>query len=55
MAWLTALLGILEGLLKAVPYFHRWFSKPTQDKIDEAKEDLDKDEEHFRRTGRPRR
>ena len=48
--------AIFEGitaLLKAIPYFNRWFTKTPTQKEEEAKQQLREEMDHFRETGRP--
>lgn len=53
MGYLEAILSFLVGLVKAIPIFDKWFSKTPTQKADAAKEDVRREMDDFRKTGRP--
>jgi hypothetical protein len=53
MAILAAIFEFLVGLVKAVPYIDKWFSKTPTEKVEEGREDVRKETDHMRDTGRP--
>jgi hypothetical protein len=55
MGWLTALLGILSELVKAIPILDRWFTKTPSEKGQDSKDDVRKDVDDFKGDGRPPR
>lgn len=50
---IKAILEIVVGVLAAIPYFDKWFSKTPTQKVEEGKEDVRRETDEFRRTGRP--
>lgn len=53
MGYITAIIAIIQGFLKAIPIFDRWFTKSPEQK----KEDIDaanqKEKESVEKGGRP--
>lgn len=47
---ITAIIAIFQ----AIPYFHKWFSKPLQQKVDEAKDKVGDELDDFEKNGRKR-
>lgn len=54
MGIVAAVFEFLVGLVKAVPFFDKWFSKPVTQKVEEAKEKARQEEKEFEETGRPK-
>lgn len=54
MAIATAILEFLVGLVKAIPYFNKWFTKTPTQKVEDAKEQARKEEQEFQDSGRPK-
>jgi hypothetical protein len=48
------ILLILKALFEAIPILNKWFSKTPTQKVDEGKEDVRKELEEFKETGRPK-
>jgi hypothetical protein len=53
MGILETILGVLVGVLKAIPYFDKWFTKTPTQKVEEGKEQVREDSDHMAQTGRP--
>lgn len=49
----AAILEAVLGLIKAIPILDRWFTKPTAQKVEEAKEGARGALDHAKETGRP--
>lgn len=50
---LSTILEIITGLFKAIPILNQWFTKTTEQKIEEGHQALDNEEQKLKDTGRP--
>lgn len=53
MAIATAIFEFLAGLVKGIPYFNKWFTKPTETKVEDAKAAVIAEDQDFQESGRP--
>jgi hypothetical protein len=51
---IAAFFGAIKAIFSGLPFFDKWFTKTPTEKLDDVKEDLDKEEEEFKKDGRPK-
>jgi hypothetical protein len=51
---MAAILEAILALLKAIPYFDKWFSKSPAEKVADAKDKSREEIDEFKKTGRPK-
>jgi len=49
----ATILEILKGILAALPLLDRWFTKPTEEKVEEGAAAIDAKLDKEQETGRP--
>jgi hypothetical protein len=49
----TAIFQFLAGLMQGIPYFNKWFTKPTETKVEDAKATIQAEDAEAQKTGRP--
>lgn len=54
MGTFELILAAIKEFFGSFKFFDKWFTKTTTEKVDKAKEKLDKEEEEFKETGRPK-
>lgn len=54
MGWVTTVLGIIKGILDALPIISRWFKKSATERAEEKKKDVRDKTDSFRKDGRPK-
>jgi hypothetical protein len=50
---LATILGLIQGFLQAIPILNRWFTKPTESKVEDAAVKARNELDEFKKTGRP--
>ncbi len=50
---MASILDILVGILKAIPFFDKWFTKTPLEKEKEEKKKVDQEHEENKKRGRP--
>jgi len=49
----ASILAAITAFFKAIPIFSKWFTKTATQKVEEGKEDVRKEMDDFRDSGRP--
>jgi len=51
---LATILDLITSLLKAIPFFNKWFSRTEAEKNKDIQKKVDEESENMKDTGRPK-